>query len=75
MEKKYLYDDGGSINQEKGEQYGDSSKAQKLMCYLIPLPYFYVCMFIYITRSEINIPKDISLTAKFIITLFIVAKL
>lgn len=72
VEKKYLHDDGGSVNHEKRDQYGDSSKAQKLMCYLIPLPYFYICIYVYIKRSEINIPKDISLTVKFIITLFIV---
>lgn len=29
MEKKYLHDDGGSVNHEKREHYGDSSKAQK----------------------------------------------
>lgn len=32
MEKKYLHDDGGSVNHEKREHYGDSSKAQKNWC-------------------------------------------
>lgn len=75
VEKKYLYDDGGSVNQEKKTTVWRLLKGTKLLCYLIPLCYFYVCMFVYIKRSKINIPKDISVTAKFIITPIIVAKI
>lgn len=74
MEKKFLHDDGGNINQEKREQYGGSSKARKLMYYVILLPHFYVCMYVK-KGNEINITKGISLTAMFIIARFIVAKI